>query len=296
MRIKLSTLYPHIKEKYEQFIKMTTEYIRETDDGQIEIMEDAFITRENVSKMKFTFTQPDDITESLNKKNNRTRQDVSATKKGRIAYSSLTCTYPDGKSTSSKVMLTDCVIQYREGIERDDGSSNYAVDYVTIGVPGYYISKITKDARNNSSMNVSTKDKVKNLEGCFWIDCQLEKLTDNDTYIIYETEGDPEDVTATNGNIRQILKGLGKSLLVDVMVTCSASMSNTSIMEELDLRNGRFTLAMKPTEMFVRDVSDKVGPLLEDTTRRKKEATNKTERFKASSALAQFAMRNLSIA
>jgi uncharacterized protein YxjI len=43
-------------------------YVVDNGDDGIEIMEDGFITHENINKMKFTFTPGQDITESLNKK------------------------------------------------------------------------------------------------------------------------------------------------------------------------------------------------------------------------------------
>lgn len=266
-------------------------YVMENDEGGIEIMEDGFITPENLSKMRFTFSKPQDITESLYKNNSRSRDQVSATKNGRVGYSSLTCTYPNGRDTSSKIVLTDCVVQYREGIDREN--SQYGRSYVAIGIPTIYINKIGSDGRQNSSINIGVKENVKTQEGCFWLNCTLDNLPEINTWIIYRDENGDE--VGGNGTVYTILSGMKRSIKVDVMVTCSASMSTDKMDKELDLDGGKFDFTMKPTEMFFREVSDKVGPLLDDTTKRKKEAANKAERFIASSELAEFAMRNLKI-
>lgn len=293
-RIKLSTVWPHIAETYEKLAKMATNsiaYTVENEEGGIEIMEEGFITSDNINKMKFTFSKPQDITESLHKNNSRSRDEVSATKKGRIGYSSLTCTYPNRKDTSSKIVLTDCTVQYREGIDRE--KSGYGRSYVAIGIPTIYISKISSDAKQNSSINVGVKENVKSQEGCFWLNCSLDNLPETNTWIIYRDENGDE--VGGNGTVHTILSGMKSSIKVDVMVTCSASMTTDTLDKELDLDRGKFDFTMKPTEMFFREVSDKVGPLLDDTTRRKKEAANKAERFIASRELAEFAMRNLKI-
>lgn len=269
----------------------TVAYVVDNGEDGIEIMEEGFITRENIGTMKFTFSKPQDITESLYKKNSRSRDQISATKKGRTGYSSLTCTYPNNRDTSSKIMITDCVVQYREGIDRED--SDYGRTYVAIGIPTIYINKIRNDARQNSSVDVGVKENVKNQEGCFWLNCTLDRLSELDTWIIYR-DGNGEEVGG-NGTVRTILSGMKRSITVNVTMTCSASMTTDTMEEAMDLNNGKFTFTMKPTEMFLKDVSDKTGPVLDDTTRRKKEGANKTDKFIASAELAEFAMRNLKV-
>ena len=264
-------------------------YVVDNGDDGIEIMDDGFITHDNVTEMKFSFSAGQDITESLHKKNTKTRQNVSVTKNGRIAYSSLTCTYPNGKDTSSKVMFTDCIIQYREGIGRDD--SDYGRGYVSIGVPIAYVDKMMKDAKRYSSMHLAPNDKVQKKEGCYWFTCSLENLPETDTWIIFQD--DSGDDQGRNVSVHAILKDMKSSMVVDMMTTVSGSMTTNRMDEDLDLYNGKYTFTLKPTEMFIRDKSDKVGPVLDDTTRRRKEGASKSDRFRASGKLAEFAMRNL---
>jgi hypothetical protein len=188
-------------------------------------------------------------------------------------------------------MLTDCVIQHRLGIDRDD--SEYGRSYVCIGIPAEYIDKIRKDAKLNSSMELGVKDKVQRKEGCYWLDCSLDNLSTLDTWIIFQ--GDAGEDEGRNGTVHTIVKGMKSSVVADIMLTVSATITTNRMDEDLDLINGKYTITMKPTELFAKDTSAKVGPVLDDTTRRKKEGANKTERFKASSKLAEFAMRHLSL-
>ena len=268
----------------------TKEYVKDNGDDGIQIMDDGFITPENISLMKFTFSKPQDITESLQKKNSGSRDQISVTKNGRTAYSSLTCHYPNKKDTSSKVMLTDCVVQYREGIDRED--SKYGRGYVTIGIPTIYINKMKTDAKANSSVNATVKEKVKAQEGCYWLDCTLDKLSETNTWLLYTKDG--EEVGA-NSSIQAILSGLKHSLVVDAMFTCSVSSATDTMNEIIDVDNGTFTFTMKPTEMYLKDTYNKIGPVLDDTTRRKKEGANQSMRLLASNKLAELAMRNLNI-
>lgn len=267
-----------------------TVYVTDNGDDGIEIMEEGFITPQNISQMSFSFDAGKEITESLNKKNTKSRERVSVTKHGRTGYTPLTCTYPNKRDKSSKIMLTDCIIQYRLGIDRED--SDYGRSYVCIGVPTIYINKIRSDARKNSGLEVGVKDTVKVQENCYWLNCTLDRLSEADTWIVYRN-GDEE--IGGHGTVYSILAGLKSSLVADIMMTCSGSMATQKTDDELDLINGKYTLTMKPTEVFIRDVSDKVGPTLDDTNRRRKEGATKVERFLASDKLAEFAMRNLSL-
>ena len=270
---------------------MSTMYVADNGDGNIEVMEDGFITHENINKMKFTFSPGQDITESLHKKSSKSNKNISVTKNGRTGYCSLTCTYPNGSDTTSKVVLTDCILQYRENIENDD--NNYGKSYVCIGIPTTYIDKMRKDAKENSHISLTVKDKVQRMEGYYWVDCSLDNLSELDTWIIFVD--DTGEDAGRNGSVHTVLKGMKSSMVVDIMTTVSGSMSNNKMDEDLDLINGRYTITMKPTEMYIRDISKKTGPILEDATKRKKEGANKSERFKASDKLAEFAMRHLSL-
>lgn len=242
------------------------QYVKVSEEGDIAIQEEGFIDLDNIGKMKFTFQPGQDITESLAKKK---QPEVSAIKKGRTGYTPMKCTYPNGTETSSKIVLTDCIIQWRQGIDRPD--SDYASTYVCIGVPDRYITKIIGDAKRHSGINLGPKDNVQHKNEHYWFGCNLSGLRQDNTWIIY-TDKDGE-TQGSQGMLREILKDMNGSLLVDVMVSISGSLATEELSEKLPLKDGMYTITMKPTEVFIRDTSRIEGPILEDTNRRDREVT-----------------------
>jgi len=265
-----------------------TPCVSTNEDGSITINESGYITPENISKLRFSFSGPDDITESLHKKSSKRRDDVSVTKKGKTAYGAMKCTYPD-KTESSMIILTKCILQYRENIERED--SDYGTGYVCIGLPLVYIGKIRSDASKNSGIKANVKDNVKMLENHMWVNCSLEKLNEDSIWIVYESpEGEGE---GKNVDIRTLLSHMKQSMECIMLTTCSVTQTTDKMEDDLDLKNGQYHFTFKPAEIFFKGVSDLVGPVLEDTNRRKKESASKGAMLVASQRLADFAARHL---
>lgn len=286
--ISYSTLWGHLARTLRikpETMSSNTQYTKE-EDGMVSILEDGFITNENISKMKFTFSKPEDITERLKNSN---RPQLTERPQGRTGNANMTCTYPDGKSVSSKILLTNCIVQYRkEPLERGD---RYGNTFVNIGIPTIYISKLMADAKKNSGITLRVKDKVKLINNHYWFDCNLDKLTQQNTWIIYEDASG-----GTSGGqaiLKDTLVSMKSNIIVDIMVTVSASMTSKSVAEELDLINGIFYFSIKPTEMFMKSETDIEGPVLEQLNMSQKETTDKTVKFLASAKLAEYAMRNL---
>ena len=270
--------------------QVESDYVLKNDDETVDILEAGYITPANVNSMKFSFDTKTDITERLEKKSTATSRNVSVTTNGRIGYAPLTCTYPDG-TKSSKVVLTDVVVQYRDIVELE--KNNYGKTYISVGVPSIYLEKMKKDARLNSAMNLTTKDKNQQLEGCYWMDFNLERLTQSDTMMIYKDKNN--ETQAISISFEKALTATKKSLTCNMMVTVSGSMTTPTVDEPLDLVNGQFYFALKPTEAFIMEESNKVGPVLTDAGRRKNERIERTESLMASTKLAEMVLSRLKI-
>jgi len=259
-------------------------YITVKDENHIIIEPDGHISPENIDMMSFSFADGVDITESVAKKNAKNKTPVSFTKRGRTAYTPITVTYPDGVSTSSKFLLEGCIIQHTPALNAQNHT--YAKDFVFIGVPTIYIDKIIKDGRDNSQINLQNKPNVQELNGFYWMRCNLDKLSHRDTQII--TEEGPVRMS-----IDVMLKELKSSILADITFTLSGSMNNDNMEEELDLKDGTYTITMKPTEVFAISDTDIKGPELVDTNNRRKEGSAMSESFLARGNLAALAARRL---
>lgn len=253
---------------------MSEEYIIEGEDGAIEILEEGYISTNNIDSMKFEFAKGQDITESLAKKqrNSKIAQEVSALKKGRTGYTPIKLIYPNGKNTSV-VFFTNCVVQYRQGIGRNN--SEYAETYVCIGIPSKYINKIKADAKKNSAINVGVKDSVRLMEGCYWFSCTLANVLDEGIWFFFDEGEDGDGYRSCT--VREALELDNHNLVASISCTISGSMATEKLDQELDLENGIYTLTIKPHEIFFTDISDKRGPELEDTNKRSKEKVNKSE-------------------
>lgn len=259
-------------------------YVTVKDDKTIVLEPDAHINAENIDLMTFTFDDGIDITESVAKKNAKNKTPVSFTKRGRSAYAPITVTYPDGFSQSSKFLLEQCIIQHTPALNSQNHT--YAKEFVFIGVPSIYLDKIMKDARDNSQMNLENKPNVQELNGYYWLRCNLDKLSHNDTKIV-------TDEGAAKVSIGQILKEIESSLFANIVFSLSGSMNNDNMEEELDLKDGTYTITMKPTEVYVISDTGIKGPELTDTNNRKKESSAMSESFLANGALAAIAARRL---
>lgn len=261
-----------------------SDYITTNEDGSITIEPDGHISMENIDIMKFTFEDGKDITESVAKKNAKNKNTVSFTKNGRSAYTPITVNYPDGYSKSSKFLLEDCIIQHTPALNAQNHS--YAKDFVFIGIPTVYIDKIIEDGRNESQINLANKENVQELNGYYWLRCNLDKLSHRDTQII--TEDGPVRMS-----IDMILKEAKKSLMASIVFSLSGSMNNQNMDEELDLKDGTYYITMKPFEVYVYADTDIKGPELTDTNNRKKEGSAMSSSFVAKGNIAAIAARRL---
>lgn len=266
-------------------IEQEGQYITTKKNGEVVIEPDAYINEDTIENVSFAFAEGQDITESVQKKNQKNKTPVSYTRNGRTAYAPITVTYPDG-STSSKFLLENCVVQYTEAIKAQNHS--YARDFVIIGIPSIYIDTIMDHARKNSKLNLGLKPNTSDLNGHYWLRCNLDKLGHKNTQIM--TENGP-----INMSVDSLLKEFKKNLVCSIVFSLSGSMINNNMSENLDLADGTYTIAMKPTEVYAQDVSNVLGPTLEDTNSRKKEGAAASETFLAKGALADFAARKLKI-
>lgn len=284
-RFKYSTLYSHISDYYDKLVKMSqngTSYVQVNADDSIEIMEDGYITSENVNQMNFSFEKPKEITNSLKKNKKLGNENVNDTVEHRTGFAAATCKYPDGKSTSS-IILTQVVFQYREGLEKST-TTDYGSNYVCIGIPLAYIEKIVKDAANNSSLNLGVKEKFEMAEGMYWIDCSLEKLTPGSTFTLNERGA------STAASLQKMLR-VGKHSIEGLILTSlSATITNDSMAERLDL-GGRYHITMKPSEVYMLKKSNKKGPQLKNLNQRKKEGANKNDLLVADDDILALALK-----
>lgn len=309
INLELSTLWAHFQRKhsnnpdtlsgYSSTMSVEEgEYTIVHEDGNVEILDSAFINMDNIDQMSFSFEAPKDITESLNKNNSddkdkdKGRNGGPTTTNGRVAYGAGQVTYPNGKESSKKISLTGCIVQYRPGVNIE--KSRYAKSFITIGIPQLYIGKIISDAKDNSSVNLSVKSGSKLIDAYYWIDCNLEKLSVNNTFILYpDGSGGAKRIQR---DVHTILKSFAKNITATILFTLSASASTTMMQEKIDLTEGMFNITIKPTEIVFTDISTIEGPTLDDTNRRKKEHLEATETLLASSELARMAMEKLGIA
>jgi hypothetical protein len=257
-------------------------------DGEVNIEEDGHITRDNINDMIFTFDQPQDITENLNKKNTENTQNISRTKNGNSGYAGINVIYPDG-SSSKKICFEDCILQYSEAVTKPN--SKYAKDYMYIGFPEEYLNKIFSDALQNSQMNLDVKPKTNNLNGHYWVNCNLSKLEAKNAYFMIKNEN--AQVQKMTYNPHALFNDLKKNIRANLVVTFSASMTTKDIDTRLDFLNGKFFATIKPTEIVFIEDSDVEAPTLPELNARKNETVSWTEDSFASGMLAELAKKKL---
>lgn len=263
-------------------------YTTQNESGEVNIEEDGHITRDNINDMTFTFDQPQDITENLNKKNSENTENISRTTNGNSGYAGINVIYPDG-SSSKKVCFEDCILQYSEAVTKPN--SKYAKNYVYIGFPEEYINKIFADALENSQMNLDVKPKTNNLNGHYWINCNLGKLEAKNAYFLVGSEdGQGRKMTYTP---HALFNDIKKNVRANIVVTFSASMTTRDIATKLDFINGQFYATVKPVEIIFVEDSDVQAPTLPELNARKNETVTWTEDSFASGMLAELAKKKL---
>ncbi|KJZ68973.1 hypothetical protein HIM_11630 [Hirsutella minnesotensis 3608] len=264
------------------------ESVKEDGGKEFVILEDGHVTRQNVSKFHFKFTKPSDITESINKRTGGRVASFSVTKSGRVGYTSMSCVYPDN-TTSSKVLLTGCIFQYREKAKSDYGSS-----YVCMGVPEEYITQFILSARKESSVNLQVSEKFENKNGYYWVNAKTDGLSANSTLIMYVDEDGLDQ--GIPKRLPNVLADFKSNILADVCCVVSGSMTTDTMQEKLNLENGQFNLTIKLMNIYIKDVSDVEGPTLSAINRQESETVEVSDRLRASSKLVEYAMGKLKIA
>ena len=202
--------------------------------------EDAVIDIGNVDDMKFVFEEPNNITNNIRKSGKP--QNGSTQFSGKIAFSSMTCIYPD-QTTSVKVLIDDCIVQYRELPARYE----YGDKYVTIGFPIPVIKKIKGDARSRSSTNAVLKEKVQELYGYYWMDCNTEQMDSSSCAVVLQED---DDAIVRTGSLKKILTGYAHNLKCIMLLTVSLSQVTKNDDEDLNMSGGKFNLALKPSEIW----------------------------------------------
>jgi uncharacterized protein (UPF0333 family) len=264
-------------------------YIREEGEGDnktITILEDAFIGPENIGTFKHTFGTPSDITESLEKNKTEESKKVS-TYSGRIGYASYTCTYPDGTS-SSKVTLKNVVIQYNKGMTNE--KSTYAKNYIFIGIPEIYISEIKRQAKQNSGINIEPRSKNQLMSSHWWMSCNLDQISTDSVTITFMVDDEPKVIPIS---LYEALNELKSNLLCNMTISQSATITNDSIHKKLDLKNGQYHFAIKPTQIAILKETDIEAPSLADLEKKKKEKAENCEISVASSLVARLALSRI---
>ena len=266
--------------------------IKEEGEEDVKISEEGFIDEHNIKMMSFEFRNPQDITESLDKKketdgDEKKKQSVSRFT-GRTAYAGLTVVYPS-KEESSKVFVRNCILQYSPAVEKGKG---YANNYIFIGIPEYFISRLMTDASKNSLMKLNVKDKVQRKSNFYWINCTLEKMPHNNIQMLYNESGETRQVPTKILTLLQKLKGHVKA---NVCFTISAISKTDEEVKMINVKNAQYKLTIKPTEMYLVDSSDVEAPTLPDLERRRNETIEASEKNMASDAIAKIALASLSI-
>lgn len=250
------------------------------------ILEDAFITPENVTKFKYAFDDAQDITESLRKNQTPSTVGVS-THQGRTGYAPAVCTYPD-KSTSNNMVMTGLVVQYVKTMAKD--TAKYGKGFFFVGFPKLYIDQLTKDARVNSSRTVLPKEGVQEKSGYYWISCNSDRLGPEDVTITVTVD---EQVRQVNVSLRETLIDAQQHLLCNATVSITASMTSKTTLEHLDLKNGRFSFSIKLITVDLIKEIDVAVPELVLGEKRAKETRDNSEMNVASSMMAKLALDRL---
>jgi len=250
-----------------------TVYTSKGEEDEVLIEDVGFMTPENVRQFKFQYSSADDITDGLEKKN-KTSTYVSKTgSKGRIGYTSFTVTYPDG-TTSNNIAVRDCIIQYREvlnkKVEPGKSETDYATSYVCIGINSTIIDNMTKSAAKPGNIKIVLPTNVKEESGYHWFTVNLDSLS-LDKCVIAVLKGDDE-ADEFNISIKDVLSTEKKSAVADILFSNGASQTTQSTTIMLDLTNGSFRLKLTPRQVWMTKFTDIMGPQIVLTGRKKEMA------------------------
>lgn len=161
------------------------------------------------------------------------------------------------------VMISGCVVQHRELPEK----TRYGKTYVTIGMPTFIVAKILKDAKG-CGIDMQVKDKVQQLEGYHWMDCDTKRMSAQGCMIV-STSDDGAEIRG--GSLDMILSGIKRNVQCTGLFMVTASQVTSSKDEKLDLDNGGYSISFKPVELYMIQASDVKGPILVSVDKRNKE-------------------------
>jgi hypothetical protein len=250
----------------------------------VTISENAFLTHDNISKMTFKYAKPMDITDSLTKSNKKPGAGFTS-KSGRVAHSAGSCVYPDG-SSSSKVAIAGCVLDYRPKAKDD-----YGRRYVAVGIPVGVCEQIKKGAQASASINLQVPPKAGKTDGYYWVSVNLEKMDAETSKFMFSN--DSGDVQFVPIGIRPYLDMMEGNVNVIMFASIGASQTTTGMDEMPDLK-GAFNLTFKPNEFYLQDKSDVKSPEFSFEAQ-SKERIQMSSQLLASDALANMVLANLNI-
>lgn len=253
------------------------------------ILEEGHITLSNIAGMNFDFSKPVDITNSLDRRNTRNPNPDIPQNPGRTGNTRAAVTYPNGES-STKVVITQCVIQYRDTMLKESGK-DYGNTYINIGVPKSYLDRLFTSARNQN-IRLENREKTREKSGYYWIDCDIRRLDWRDIWVFWTDEqGDTQGI---NRQIRDILTSIRQNLECTLTVTISGNITNRNKNEDLHLETGIFHPSIKLFEIIVKSESNIEAPeLSEFSSQIKNEKADKTEANLASGKVLAMALGRL---
>lgn len=255
------------------------------------IKEEGHITPSNITSINFEFSKPTDITGSLDKRNTRNPNPDIPQNPGRTGNTRATTIYPN-KETSTKAILTQCVVQYREAMLKESGK-DYATTYVNIGIPKSYLERLFMNARTQN-IRLENKERTREKSDYYWIDCDIRRLDWRDIWIFWEDKDG--ETQAVNRQIRDVLTSLRQNVECTITVSITGNITNRNKNEDLPLDTGVFHPSIKIFEMVVKKESDVESPdLSEFSNQGKNEKSEKTEASLASGKVLAMALGRLNM-
>lgn len=282
---------PEPAEKIESMTQTESNYVRidgEGDKETITLLEDAFITADNISTFKFMFDGARDITESVKKNETETSSQIS-THAGRTGYAPCKCIYPDNTSSTTMV-FTNVVIQYVKTMAKE--TSKYGKGYLFVGIPELYINEMQKQAKTNSSRTIKPKPKNERLSGYVWATCSTEKLSPSNVNV---TIDDGDKIRKVAVSLIDILKEMKQNLLCNVTLSINASITSPTLSQGLDLIGGTFYFTFKMLAVDILSETNIKSPELELLEKQAKEEREDSALNIATSKIAKLAISRLGV-
>lgn len=266
------------------------------EDGKehVTILAPGHINSSNLSSFRLSFGKPADITADLDKRNQENTNSTAPENKGRTGYAGIETIYPD-EEKSSKVVLKDCIIQYRESAFKEASkanAANYGISYVQIGIPSSVINRLYHEGIRQG-VNLENRRNTREKNGYHWMNCNIDKL--NTAFITaYVAVGDEDRVI--NDTVRRFLEDAGTNIHCTITATVSCTTTTATREERLDLKGAFYHLTIRPFEIIIEEESEIEGPQLADISiQTKNETSEVTESSMARGKLAKKMMARLKI-